>query len=98
MEIDLAESFYCGDAAGREKNWAPKKNKDHSIADRLFAMNITLNFKTPEEHFLGARKVNMLMPEFDPRKIKQMSLLVPDSSQLTTNKQEVCLKNNISST
>lgn len=40
VEIDVAGSFYVGDAAGRDKNWAPKRNKDHSTADRLFAMNI----------------------------------------------------------
>lgn len=40
VAIDMSKSFYVGDAAGREKNWAPKRNKDHSSADRLFALNI----------------------------------------------------------
>lgn len=40
VAIDMTKSFYVGDAAGREKNWAPKRNKDHSSADRLFALNI----------------------------------------------------------
>lgn len=40
VAIDMSKSFYVGDAAGREKNWAPKRNKDHSNADRLFALNI----------------------------------------------------------
>ena len=39
-EISLAESFYVGDAAGREKNWAPGKPKDFSCSDRMFAANI----------------------------------------------------------
>lgn len=50
-EIDLADSFYCGDAAGRPLGWAPKKKKDFSSSDRLFAMNIGIKFVTPEEHF-----------------------------------------------
>ncbi|CAH1164190.1 unnamed protein product [Phaedon cochleariae] len=65
-EIDVNESFYVGDAAGREKNWAPKRNKDHSKADRLFALNIGLKFYTPEEYFLKAKPVPYSMPEFDP--------------------------------
>lgn len=77
MEIDITNSFYVGDAAGREKNWAPKKNKDHSIGDRLFAINIGLKFYTPEEYFLGARSVSFVMPKFDPRTIKLDSKPAP---------------------
>lgn len=69
VKINISESIYVGDAAGREKNWAPKKNKDHSIADRLFALNIGFKFYTPEEYFLGARSVPFLMPKFDPRSV-----------------------------
>ena len=68
-DVTLSKSFYVGDAAGRGKNWAPHKPKDHSIADRLFALNIGLKFYTPEEYFLGARSVPFSMPEFDPRSI-----------------------------
>ncbi|KAJ8948512.1 hypothetical protein NQ318_000052 [Aromia moschata] len=67
VQVDLTESFYVGDAAGREKNWAPKKNKDHSSADRLFALNVGVKFYTPEEYFLKAKRVPFSMPEFDPR-------------------------------
>ncbi|CAF1018770.1 unnamed protein product [Adineta ricciae] len=52
VEIDKKNSFYCGDAAGRVNNWAPGKKKDFSCADRKFANNIGLSFKTPEECFL----------------------------------------------
>lgn len=43
VTIDMKESFYVGDAAGRPKNWAPGKSKDFSCADRMFASNINLS-------------------------------------------------------
>ncbi|KAJ8925476.1 hypothetical protein NQ315_009310 [Exocentrus adspersus] len=73
VPVDKDSSFYVGDAAGREKNWAPKKNKDHSIADRLFAINVGLRFYTPEEYFLKAKPVPYIMPEFDPRDLPSAS-------------------------
>lgn len=51
VEIDLAESMYIGDAAGRPA--VGKKKKDFSFSDRLFALNVGVKFFTPEEHFLG---------------------------------------------
>ena len=36
-KVDLKESFYCGDAAGRPKSG--KKGKDFSDSDRKFAIN-----------------------------------------------------------
>lgn len=41
--IDMANSFYCGDASGRQN--------DHSADDLEFARSIKLQFKTPEEVF-----------------------------------------------
>ncbi|XP_076268028.1 polynucleotide kinase 3'-phosphatase [Rhynchophorus ferrugineus] len=79
ISIDINQSFFVGDAAGREKNWAPKRNKDHSCADRLFAMNIGLKFYTPEEYFLKQKPVPFKMPEFDPR-IDTSNLMYPDVS------------------
>lgn len=63
--------------------------KDHSIGDRLFALNIGIKFQTPEECFLGARKVAFTMPVFDPRNIPQQTLLVPNTSKISSDKQEV---------
>ena len=43
VEINMKESFFVGDAAGRQKNWAPGKKKDFSCADRMFADNIKIS-------------------------------------------------------
>ncbi|KAI3386527.1 hypothetical protein SNEBB_006061 [Seison nebaliae] len=51
MEIDLEKSFYCGDAAGRPKDWKKGKSKDFSCSDRKFAANLKIEFYTPEEFF-----------------------------------------------
>lgn len=42
--VDMENSFYVGDAAGREK--------DFLDSDKKFAENIPLVFKTPEEYFI----------------------------------------------
>ncbi|KAL1959216.1 hypothetical protein VTO42DRAFT_2721 [Malbranchea cinnamomea] len=54
--VDLTESIFVGDAAGRPG--------DHSACDRNFASNLGIGFKTPEEFFLGepAQQVEL----FDP--------------------------------
>ncbi|KAI4456547.1 bifunctional polynucleotide phosphatase/kinase [Holotrichia oblita] len=78
-EVNMDATFYIGDAAGREKNWAPSKSKDHSVADRLFTINTGVKFHTPEEYFLRARSVKHVMPEFDPRTIIPFPEIVPVS-------------------
>lgn len=45
-KIDMKESFYCGDAAGRPKT--ASRSKDFSDSDIKFAHNIGLKFYTPE--------------------------------------------------
>lgn len=50
-KIDKKKSFYCGDAAGREKDWIKGKKKDFSNADIKFAYNIGLRFEIPENVF-----------------------------------------------
>lgn len=51
-QIDIQNSFYVGDAAGRPANWKDGKLKDHSEADRNFATNLQVTFMTPEVFFL----------------------------------------------
>lgn len=59
IKIDMTESFYCGDAAGRPKNWAPGRSKDFSCGDRMFAANLNLKFYTPEEFFWAIKQLNL---------------------------------------
>ncbi|CAB3261413.1 unnamed protein product [Arctia plantaginis] len=69
--IDKAESFYCGDAAGRPAKWAPGKKKDHSMVDKMLAENLSLQFYTPEQFFLGHSIANVPIakPEFNPKEL-----------------------------
>lgn len=48
MVLVSNESFYCGDAAGRDK--------DHNDTDYKFALNCYIKFMTPEMFFLGELK------------------------------------------
>uniref|UniRef100_A0A671SBN5 Bifunctional polynucleotide phosphatase/kinase-like n=1 Tax=Sinocyclocheilus anshuiensis TaxID=1608454 RepID=A0A671SBN5_9TELE len=91
VTIDVSQSFYVGDAAGRPANWAlGKKKKDFSCSDRLFALNIGLQFHTPEEYFLGWKPAQFSLPEFDPRKLdSKRRLYDPPDASLTSTKQEV---------
>lgn len=91
VTVDKTQSLYVGDAAGRPENWAPgRKKKDFSCSDRLFALNIGLQFQTPEEFFLGWKSAPYNLPSFDPRKIDSTARLYdPPSASLTSSKTEV---------
>ena len=56
--INMAESFYCGDACGRSINIFGKK--DFSTSDIKFAINLNIKFITPEELFFN--NTNYLAP------------------------------------
>lgn len=93
IKIDRTLSFFVGDAAGRPENKILKKKKDHSCADRLFAMNVGISFYTPEEHFQNAKvNPNYIKPEFNPTNFDiSMKLLEPETAQLTATKQELII-------
>ena len=52
ISIDKKNSFFVGDAGGRNKY--QKYKKDFSCSDRKFALNLNINFFTPESYFLGS--------------------------------------------
>ena len=69
--ININQSFYCGDAAGRTKKVSDGK-KDFSCSDRLFAMNIGLPFYTPEQCFLGRKSIeDYKLPDFNPLEVEK---------------------------
>ncbi|XP_053362829.1 bifunctional polynucleotide phosphatase/kinase [Clarias gariepinus] len=91
VTVDKSQCVYVGDAAGRPANWAPgKKKKDFSCSDRLFALNIGVQFQTPEEFFLGWKAAPFDMPAFDPRGLDSKARLYdPPNASLTSPSQEV---------
>ena len=70
------KSFFCGDAAGRKKSSIFKKKiypssttGDFSDTDRKFALNIGIDFVTPEEFYLDdAPKMDYELSGVDPSK------------------------------
>ncbi|KAF3034070.1 hypothetical protein E8E12_004444 [Didymella heteroderae] len=62
--VDLENSFFVGDAGGREAV-AGITAKDHSCVDRNFAANVGIIFHTPEEYFLE-QPVQPFVRGFDP--------------------------------
>ncbi|KAG5331513.1 PNKP kinase, partial [Acromyrmex charruanus] len=91
ITINKAKSFYVGDAAGRPKNWAPGKKKDHSSVDRLMALNVDVKFETPEEHFLKRKAPPYELPKFNPKNLSQIDICKPADAELTLKQQEMIL-------
>lgn len=90
IKLDMAKSFYCGDAAGRKENHMKKKDFSHS--DILFAKNLELNFETPEHHFLKKKMSPLKIAVFDPKAIPcDVPLCEPSWGQVISNKLEVII-------
>lgn len=56
VKIDKKNSFYCGDAAGRPKDWIKGYKKDFDNTDIKFAYNIGIRFEIPENIFTYINK------------------------------------------
>eukprot|EP01102_Stenamoeba_stenopodia_P003221 TRINITY_DN13157_c0_g1_i1.p1 TRINITY_DN13157_c0_g1~~TRINITY_DN13157_c0_g1_i1.p1 ORF type:complete len:571 (+),score=178.41 TRINITY_DN13157_c0_g1_i1:42-1754(+) len=67
VEVNMKKSFYCGDAAGRPREWSPGASKDFNCSDRAFAWNIKVKFQTPEEFFLGWAPAKFHWDSIDPQ-------------------------------
>lgn len=93
VPIDKSQSYYVGDAAGREASTGVKK--DHSCADRLFAINLELPFHTPEEHFLGHPVKRWTKPKFNPRTVlldqSDTALFEPATTKLSSDSRELII-------
>eukprot|EP00299_Pterocystis_sp_00344_P009966 c4353_g1_i1.p1 GENE.c4353_g1_i1~~c4353_g1_i1.p1 ORF type:complete len:429 (-),score=98.50 c4353_g1_i1:94-1380(-) len=69
VPIDMANSFYCGDAAGRKANIKSGTKKDFSCGDRKFALNCKLPFLTPDELFLQSPPVPFTWDGINPHEL-----------------------------
>lgn len=69
--IQLDQSFYVGDAAGRPARQGHAA--DFSDSDLRFSINIGLQFRTPENYFLGKTTdvISNSISGFDPRQLVQ---------------------------
>ena len=82
--IDLDNSFYVGDAGGREY---PNKKSDFSYADRCFASNIGIVYKTPEEFFNDDFSINYNITNLLPfKQLKELKLIDRFNGPQITNK------------
>lgn len=90
--VDLAGSFYVGDAAGRERTTT--REKDHACSDRDLAVNIGITFHTPEEYFLR-QSPEPFVRDFDPKQFLESqasnALQVSQASFQKRNAQELVI-------
>jgi bifunctional polynucleotide phosphatase/kinase len=87
VEIDKKTSFYCGDAAGRRD----AKHKDFSDSDLKFALNVGIEFKTPENLFLG-EKDKIEVKGFNPTTVpEEGELIVGKGSKVDFQPKEMVL-------
>uniref|UniRef100_A0A0N4ZK26 Bifunctional polynucleotide phosphatase/kinase n=1 Tax=Parastrongyloides trichosuri TaxID=131310 RepID=A0A0N4ZK26_PARTI len=91
VDISIEDSIYVGDGAGR-MNVSENGRRDFTNSDRLFALNIGIKFKDPEEFFLDQTyngRYNEIL--FDPKTafLNKQPLLLPKNSHIMDEKQEI---------
>ncbi|ORX47153.1 PNK3P-domain-containing protein [Hesseltinella vesiculosa] len=90
VAVDIKQSFYVGDAAGRAAGWKPRMKKDHSCVDRKYADNLGLPFHTPEAYFTNEAEAAFSWGEFDPRAYTApASIFTPESTPLIPDNRPV---------
>ncbi|KAK7043791.1 DNA kinase/phosphatase Pnk1 [Paramarasmius palmivorus] len=81
VEIDKAQSFFVGDAAGRQY----AGGKDWASTDRKWAINVGLPFHTPEEYFLGLPvNKNYVLDGFHVSNLPELPPYTPTHTPLIT--------------
>ncbi|CAB3405710.1 unnamed protein product [Caenorhabditis bovis] len=91
ISIEKSASLYVGDAAGRHKT-SIRPKKDHSCADRFFALNVGLKFYTPEEFFeKNQQQEPWGPPAFEPKNLFDESLneYVPNDTKIPSDNLEI---------
>ena len=91
--INLSESFYCGDAAGRVYN---SKSKDHSYIDMYFAKNAGIRFITPEQLFMSDNANYQIVHPYQNINLKK--IFDPDHNNLLPNTNSDSASNTVSDT
>ncbi|CAG9988615.1 unnamed protein product [Clonostachys byssicola] len=98
-DIDLENSFFVGDAGGRIASLGKGSggvaavSKDFSCSDRNFAHNAGVDFKTPEEYFLG-EKPRDFTRDFDLARYPFQETKADGASEVLfekTNKQDIVM-------
>lgn len=77
VKVNRTESMYVGDAAGRPAGWIKGRKKDFSCSDRKFALNLGVQFYTPEEFFLNASSPPFEIDGFNPHSLSEVKFSPP---------------------
>lgn len=85
VPIDLENSFFVGDAAGRKKTAI--KKADHSSSDLMFALNCKLKFLLPEEFCESMKRNTKFKPNmFVSDKCFRFNVDEKENKSLLTNR------------
>ena len=82
IKVNYDKSFYCGDAAGRENDFA--------ATDYMFAHNINVKFLTPEQFFINS-KYTYSQPKLKVPDFKKYLTDKPKELPLSSSKELIIL-------